>query len=320
VVFGATTLTSQGAQDGFIARLSADTGAAVWSARYGTAAGWESVTAVKVDGMGEVFAAMSEDGMMKVIKLRQGQETWKRTLAPLGGLGSDGISQIAVDSAGDFVVVGSSQGSLDLGGGPLAGGSGALNAEIFVAKYSGSTGGHVWSRRLQGDGSDFAWDVLFDRNDDVIFTGSYGYTAADKIKPFVMRLSGDSGAPLWQDVFDIAVTASFTSGGAALALDPSDNIILYGHADKYIRLSTQQVNGASSGFIFLASYSSAGQISWSTGWPSLYPQSRGSITVAQAGEVIVSGRFNTRLSLPSAAGAFELSTSGWDAFVFKYRH
>ncbi len=68
-----------------------------------------------------------------------GDPLWGVTI---GGPGSDHVSDVAFDGA-DVVVSGSFEDTIDLGGGPLAGGS---LASGFLAKLSGA-GAHVWSQK-----------------------------------------------------------------------------------------------------------------------------------------------------------------------------
>ncbi len=60
----------------------------------------------------------------------------------IGGPGSDHVSDVAFDGA-DVVISGSFHDTIDLGGGPLDGGS---QASGFLAKLSGA-GAHVWSQK-----------------------------------------------------------------------------------------------------------------------------------------------------------------------------
>src|SRR3990170_6282915 len=56
---------------------------------------------------------------------------------------------VAVDGNGDVLLTGSFQGTVNFGGGNLT--SAGLE-DIFVAKYSGADGAHLWSKRFGSTG------------------------------------------------------------------------------------------------------------------------------------------------------------------------
>jgi hypothetical protein len=57
-----------------------------------------------------------------------------------------GALDLAVDPGGAVVIAGSLQGTVDLGGGPLTSYQGSY--DVFVAKYEGAGGEHLWSRAV----------------------------------------------------------------------------------------------------------------------------------------------------------------------------
>src|SRR5262249_46033886 len=72
--------------------------------------------------------------------------------------------RMAVDANGNVIVVGTSSGNVDFGGGQIVAG-------IFVAKFS-PTGGHQWSK---GFGTAFASGVAVDQSGNIFMTGAFGY-------------------------------------------------------------------------------------------------------------------------------------------------
>ncbi|HLN81480.1 MAG TPA: hypothetical protein VK392_09850, partial [Thermoanaerobaculia bacterium] len=81
-----------------------------------------------------------------------GAQIWARRLSGSGAFDNAYASGIAVDGAGNVVVVGAFQNSVDFGGGSLTSAGGT---DMFVAKYSAS-GAHLWSRRFGGASDDYA--------------------------------------------------------------------------------------------------------------------------------------------------------------------
>jgi len=153
----------------FVAKYSPD-GQHLWSERFG---GMEALgvddqaTALGVDAAGDVLltgfffktvplgdTAWTSQGQDDVFLLKldgkDGGPLWSRTF---GGVESEIAWGLAVAPNGDAVITGSTNEYLDLGGGVLPTASGAPIAEdLFVARYAGTDGAHIWSQRF-GDAS-----------------------------------------------------------------------------------------------------------------------------------------------------------------------
>lgn len=160
VGFGGPTLTSAGGYDVHLVKLAAASGAHVWSKRFGGTAD-DYGNAVAVDAGGAITlagyfrntadfggGALASAGGQDAFVARfspAGAHQWSRRV---GAAGDDSARGVTFTTAGDVLVTGAFQGSVDFGGGPLASvGSG----DQFVARY-GPTGAHVWSRRFGGLG------------------------------------------------------------------------------------------------------------------------------------------------------------------------
>src|SRR5207249_1056760 len=83
---------------------------------------------------------------------------------------------VSVDSAGNVLVTGGFADTVNLGGGPLVC---TGNTDVFIAKFSGANGAHLWSRRV---GSSPGWNnagkgVAVDSGGNVAVTGTFGGTA-----------------------------------------------------------------------------------------------------------------------------------------------
>ncbi|MEP7123586.1 MAG: hypothetical protein ABJE95_21840 [Byssovorax sp.] len=145
------SISSSGGSDAFVAKLTA-TGSPSWHVKLGDGAD-QAMVAISVDAVGGpvvtgTFAgAINFDGTNPVNGFSfiakydsTGGYKWSKIIT------TTGISNgVAIDSAGNTIIAGLFQGSLDLGGAPLvATGSGA---EAFVAKLS-ATGTLVWNKRF----------------------------------------------------------------------------------------------------------------------------------------------------------------------------
>src|SRR6185369_10039985 len=91
----------------------------------------------------------------------------------VGGAGNERGYSIAVDQAGDVIVAGSFEQTVDFGGGPL---TSAGSRDVFIAKYSGLTGAHVWSKRFGSVGDDYGYGVGADPDGNVVLAGAFAGT------------------------------------------------------------------------------------------------------------------------------------------------
>jgi len=129
-----------------------------------------------------------------------GETEWAISFgAPTEGESYDRIIDVAVDGMGNIYVVGSFEGSFDLGNGALS--SAGLN-DIFVASFSPNRV-HRWSRRLGGTGADTAHAVALLPAGGVVIAGSVsgdpgfgGKFPSSGLRGFVMTLDETTGTPL----------------------------------------------------------------------------------------------------------------------------
>jgi hypothetical protein len=137
---------------------------------------------------------------------------------------------LAVDSRGDVVMAGSFAGSVNFGGGAF---TSAGAEDMFVLKYSGVDGSHVWSKRFGSTGSDIAYGVTVDARDNVAVTGYFsgtvdfggGAVTSMSYDLFVAKYS-TSGQHLWSRSFP----ATNAQIGTAIAADPvSGNLAVTGY-------------------------------------------------------------------------------------------
>jgi len=137
---------------------------------------------------------------------------------------------IAVDVNGDVLVTGYFQGTVDFGGETL---TTAGAEDIFVAKFSGVDGAHLWSERFGGTDNDYGVGIAVDGSANVLVTGYFagtvnfgggGLTSAGGYDIFVVKFSGVDGAHLWSKRFG----STDNDGGLGLAADGSGNVLVTG--------------------------------------------------------------------------------------------
>lgn len=91
---------------------------------------------------------------------------WARSLS---GLGLDVCRAVATDSQGNVIVVGSFNGSAEIGGTWM---NGDGLEEAFVAKFN-ANGLLLWTRVISGPGEDLARGVVTDSDDNIYVTGHF---------------------------------------------------------------------------------------------------------------------------------------------------
>ncbi len=164
---------------------------------------------------------------------------------------------VAVDAAGNVIVVGHFRGSADFGGGPL---KVAGTVDVVVAKYDKS-GAHQWSKRFGGSDDDQASDVAVDATGNVYVTGSFsgsielgGETYQDRWGGFLLALD-KSGNYVW--------SRHIAGGkGESVALSPDGDVVVGGIFWEKLALGGEEVKGAGRTNAFVARLDKSGTNKW----------------------------------------------------------
>jgi len=341
VDFGAGPMTSAGSSDIFVAKF-APSGALLWAKRFGGTAG-ESCLAVALDaannivltgGYGYFGTAVDFGGGplplgggqtafqydMYVAKLSSsGTHVWSRGF---GGLGAEQGNAIAVDGNGDVAVVGDFQQTVSFGGGALASAGGY---DVFVAKYSGATGSHLWSRSGGGTGEDACKGVAFDPSGNIVVTGEFNNSNAnfgganlvssnDVTGMFLAKYS-PTGTHLWSRGFSAtagSVIGAYASG-QGVAVDNTGKIVVTGMVYGYVDVGgVLLVTG--SGNILLAKFSADGNISWAKAYGGQTSDNGAGLTIGAANNILATGCFSYSVDF---GGGLMQSPGGLDGFVVK---
>src|SRR5262249_53853511 len=157
---------------------------------------------------------------------------------------------------GDALITGSFEGSVDFGGGPL---SSVGLADIYVAKFSGANGSHVWSRRGGGASTDGAYGIAVDTAGNAVIAGYFfgssdfgtgSLTSAGGYDVFLAKYAG-TGTPLWS----VRYGGTSTEIPRAIAVDTAGDVVVSGYFAGVTNLGSGSLTSAGSNDIFLAKYS-----------------------------------------------------------------
>ena len=341
-VFGATTLRSTGAAQGFVAKCSAQ-GVWQWAAAFG-GPGATSARSLAVDRAGNVVVA----GDFQGASLRIGAftvpnagpadssdvfvarlsaaGTWQWAVGA-GGPGVETASAVTTDSIGAVYVAGTFSSSI-VEIGPVLGVSYG-GTDVFVAKLS-AAGAWQWAATGGGDTADVSAGLAVDTHNGVYLAGTFsdaaflGATAiyASRFRDrdaFVAQLDATTGTWQW----------SASGGGAnpdkgyGVACDARGHVYLSGTLTGYTaQFGALPLTPTASTSVFVACLTTAGQWQWVTAAGPAYTVGSAlgaTLAVAPDGSSYLAGDFR-RLgtALGATFGATTLVNAGlFDVFVAK---
>jgi hypothetical protein len=224
--FGSTSSTwmpSAGGQDIYLAKLDPK-GMRLWSMRFGSA-GDDVVAGMRVDAAGNIVMVGSSangadfgggnigaTGFYLVEFDGTGTRLWNNAYVLSGGAG---VADLAVDSAGNVVVVGSYH-QMDLGDGMV--GTPATQGSGFIAKLSSNGGKLLWKKTFASATPSRVSTVAVDPSDDSVLADGTKYDATGNVT-WTLTFSGNG---------------FFSPGG--LAVDPGGSPLLFGSVNQSVSI------------------------------------------------------------------------------------
>lgn len=327
---GGGPVTRQGYSDVFLVSYAAD-GSYRWSRPIG-GDDWEYGRGVGVDGSGNVYVTGESEGTLDLgggslpasggvrdlfvgSYTSTGTHRWSQRH---GAVGTSLLARdLAVDAAGNLVVVGRFDGSVSLGG-PVLTDAGVT--DIFVLALDGG-GGHRWSRALGGAGDEDGHGVAVDTNGGAAITGYFSgsanfgtgvLTSAGSADGVLIRLKPDGST-------DWARKYGSTSIDIAqdVIIDLQTRVYLIGTFAGTVNLGDGPRVASGSNEVLLAGYGPTGSLLWSrrVGGSGL-DYGRG-ITVDQNWNLVATGSFvGTTADFGGApltgAGNYDVFLGGYD--------
>lgn len=323
VNFGGSPLTSAGGNDIFVAKFDA-AGNHVWSNRFGFG-GHQDAYRVALDGAGNVFVTgtfadtliFGADALVSagandifVAKLGPaGAPLWAKSFGDANEQVGYGLD---TDGAGNVLVTGYFNGTVDFGGGPLTG-----DYDVFVAKFD-PAGNHIWSKRFGDDSDQFAQGLGVDGAGNVLVTGYFygdldfgGGPLTGDVDIFVAKLD-PSGNHIWSQRFGDATDQY----GYNVAADGSGNVLVSGYYWGDVDFGGGTLTSAGDYDVFVAKFDSTGTHIWSKRFGDASQQAGYGLAVDGVGNVLLAGYiFGT---VDFGGGTLTAPGSNNDIFVAKF--
>ena len=231
-----------------------------------------------------------------------------------GGAGFQWGIGVAVDGAGNVVLVGNFLGTVDFGGGPL---TSAGDIDIYVAKFDPS-GNHLWSQRFGDASTQMVKAVAVDESNNILVTGLFRssvdfgggpLTSAGDYDIFVAKFD-PSGNYDWSRSF--GSTGNQIAYG--LAVDVDGNVAIAGPFAEKVDFGTGVLSSAGADDIFVAVFDRNGGIIWSDRYGDASNQTCFSLAMDADGSVLATGLFSGSIDF---GGGPITSAGGDDIFVAK---
>lgn len=253
-------------------------------------------------GAGSVVANDTSDADMFVARYdgADGSLVWVIHHGPIRG--APGVIPVAVDTDDNVIVAGTFRNTVDFGGPSSL--TSFWNDDLFVAKYSGATGAHVWSKRAGGFGSPSVKRVTLDAADDVVVTGSFdgevdfggGTITAAAPTSFVAHYEGVLGAYI--DVFAHGAGTSF-----GVDLNAAGEMLLVGGMRDTVDFGGGPLTSAGESDIYVVKYE-GGVYRWSRIYGGINIDNGRSGKFDPAGNLVVGATFRS---------TFDIDTTTYDA-------
>jgi len=324
---GGNTLTSNGMNDLYVTKLSADDGTHLWSKRYGSVS-IEIPQAMVLDNNGDIIIVgfftgttnfggrdlvSSGSNDIFIVKLSaNGQHAWSLSF---GGTGNDSGFGVTVDSNNDVLFSGQFSGRVKFGTIEL---SAVGIIDSFITKVD-QNGNHIWSQSFgSAQATTVARDIVIDQRDNIIFCGQFNgvvnfdrnsLTSRGTNDLFIVKLD-KTGQHLWSRSFG----GTGTDTATAVKIDNANNVLMLGSFSGNITIGNDKLRSSGGLDGYIAKLDSQGNNIWAKSFGGLdfdFPQE---LAIDSNSNVLFTGRFLQRANF---GGEDLISAGGSDIFTVR---
>jgi hypothetical protein len=297
----------------------------LWSDSYGST-GEQVPTSLAVDASGNIALVGSFDGLLDfgggaLFGTRffyakfdaAGNHLWSAS----NGSTFDRATDVAFDSAGNVIITGTYQGTIDFGGGTIFT-SGLKN--VFLAKLD-PAGNHIWSYGFGDSTHQDGGAVAVDDSDNIIVVGSFegtmdfggGALTSGGSQDVYLAKFTSAGGHLWSQSFG----GPFFHFGQDVAADGSGNVIITGENGGTIDFGGGPLSVTGAGDAFVARFDASGTHQWSYdfGGPSGGSERGLGVAADNSGNVIATGTFDDDVDL---GGGLMATAGDDDVYLVKF--
>ncbi|MFO0881206.1 MAG: SdrD B-like domain-containing protein [Gemmataceae bacterium] len=247
----------------------------------------------------------------------------------IGGNGDDSGRAVCSDLAGNVIIAGQFQGTIDVDPSASVFTLTSLgSSDIFVAKYS-PLGSLLWAARLGGTNDDRVSALGLDSSGNILLSGNFLGTADFDPGPGVSNLSS---AGSW-DVYVVQLSSAGSlnwarrignsgaeNAGTGLALDTSGNVYVTGSfagtVDFYPSGSIFNLTSAGGQDVFVLVLNNLGNFVWSKRMGGASLDEGSSVVLDATGNVLLTGSYNGTADFDPGPNTNNLTSKGaYDVYV-----
>ncbi len=230
---------------------------------------------------------------------------------------------ITVDANGDFYITGYFSGSLYVAGRTLLA---VGNTSIFIAKFKGEDGSHIWSKSLssRGQNSIYAYSIAVDEKGDIIITGYFSGTlnfgsislsSTGRKDLFIAKFTGTNGSHKWSHRFGGQNVKRDSIKGYSVAIDKKSDLIVTGYFSGTVNIGDKKITSVGGSDFFIAKFKGIdGSKVWVSSFEGTWEDMGKCLTIDPQDNVLITGYFTGTLDF----GVKQLSSTGRrDIFLVK---
>ena len=270
-----STLSTQGSDDIFVAKLKGLTGGHLWSKTFGSSSSDQGLS-IAVDSMDNVYAAgtfqssftlngkkLSSNGLRDVLLVSYNSSGGFRWAESAGGGNDDQVNDLAVGGNGQLYFGGQFLKKMDIGTKTLV--SNGLS-DMYLASFS-SAGKYRWAARYGGGNVDSITSLTVVGANSVYAVGTFFVTTTVGGKTYTGKGNTDLLLMSCDDSGNLVWASHYGSKGletaGQLARDTAGNLLLAASHGNDIFLGGTTLTGTGADGALFASFTSGGAHRWS---------------------------------------------------------